>query len=252
MEAGDATLAEGGDALVHVVGPPGCVERGEHLRVLAASDRHLQGVQSRLVRGDRERCQGRDLVGPAEGGFQVAQPLHQAQPVGVLAPQGLGAEQHRPGGSVPRQARQALDGPLVDGEPQLGRRYPEAGCARGDPEIAGHRQLRPGAEGGAVDGSDHRPGIVVQRGEDLVETGCEAFVLHAGKVGTRAEGVAGSCQHEHPGAGRGTVHVEQPVERLAIEGIAPFGPVDGHQCNGAPVLEVDHGAPRRHGGDGSP
>ena len=38
------------------------------------------------------------------------------------------------------------------------------------------------------------------------------------------------------------VRLEQLLERLVVEGVAPLGPVDREQCDVAPVLQVDHAA----------
>jgi hypothetical protein len=46
---------------------------------------------------------------------------------------------------------------------------------------------------------------------------------------------------ELSGATRPRVCLEELIEGLVVEGVAPLGPVDREQCDVAPVLQVDHG-----------
>ena len=135
-------------------------------------------------------------------------------------------------GPCPTKRDQALHGPLVGHQAELGRRDAERGVGGGDAQVAGHRQLGAGAEGGAVDGGDGRERRRAQAVEQPVERLDEGVVLDRGEVGAGAEVAGGAGQHERPGGRRGrgaSRAASEPVEGLVVEGVAPLGAVDGDQ-----------------------
>ena len=143
--------------------PHAAVPRREHVGVVAAPDAHLEPVQRELRPGQGERRERGDLVGPAEGGVEVAEALHEAEAVRLLAAAGLGAEEHGPRRPGAGEERQPLDRPVVDQQPELGGGDAEPGGGGGHPQVAGHGQLGARAERGAVDRGQVRTGVVAQR-----------------------------------------------------------------------------------------
>ena len=186
-----------------------------------------------------------DLVGPVQRAGQVADALHEPEPVGLVALDDLGGQQHRPGRPAARQRRQAGHGPLVDGQAQPTGRDAEAGLGGRHPQIARHRQLRPRPEGGAVGGRQRHVGSQAQPVEHRAQQRREPGVLDTAEVGAGAEvaGGAGEDDHAHvvpaPVQGRA-----ERLERRVVEGVAALGSIDRDDDHVAAGFRVDHGRGR--------
>src|SRR5947209_12896099 len=88
-EPGRPPFSEGRHPLGQVFTRPRPLEGG--LELLAR-----RTVERQLVTADRQWRQGGDVAGPAESGIEIADPLHQPEPMGVLAVDDLGRQEHRP------------------------------------------------------------------------------------------------------------------------------------------------------------
>ena len=175
----------------------------EHVGVVAAADRHLQPVQRQLRAGEGERRERGDLVGPPEGGVEVAEALHEARgrcassPLQVSAPRSIARAGPAPARSDSRWIDQ-----WSTSSPSLAAGMPNRAAGVATRRSQATASWVPAPEGGAVDGREVRAGIVAQRGEHLAQPVGEAGVLHAGEVGAGAEVPAGTGEHDHAGARR--------------------------------------------------
>ena len=116
-----------------------------HVRVVPSADRHLEPVEGQLRAGQRQRRQGRDLVRPAEGRLEVAEPLHEPEPLGVLAAVGRRRRAASPGPARLRRAATAAGSssgrPSGRGAPAG---IPNRAPGGGHPQVARHRELGAG------------------------------------------------------------------------------------------------------------
>ena len=179
----------------------------------------------------------------AERGVEIAEPLHQPEPMRLVARQHLGRQQHRPSGTVTGQQRQAVDRPGVDRQTRAGPRGCRSGPRAWPP--AGHRPRPAGCRPRAPrrrTAATVTYGALAEPDQDPREQGDEAVVLDAVEVRPGAEVAAGAGHDEHTGArGRTVERCRQRVERGKVKCVAAVGPVDRDEHDVAPYLDVEHG-----------
>ena len=149
-----------------------------------------------------------------------------------------------PSRPLTKEPSRAIDGPVVDHEPELGHGDRKARVNSDHPHIARQGQLHPQPHARPLnggDGDDRQPGQVTQ---DLSQTLGEAHVLELGEVGARTEVATGTREDEGP---RASLHHSahrrvQLLESRQIEGVASVLAIDGE----------DRPVGRRPCGDGHP
>ena len=95
---------------------------------------------------------------PRQGGVEqfviLDHAVDQAQLEGLLGEDRIADQVHLQGLALPDQARQSLGAAEAGDDPELDLRLTEQRRARGDADVAGHRQLAAAAEREAVDRGD--------------------------------------------------------------------------------------------------
>src|SRR6185503_2705600 len=112
------------------------------------------------------------------------------------------------------------------------------------PQVARRRQLRPGAQGGALHRGDGDGGHLGQAGEHGPQGGEEPVALHPGEISAGAERPACAGDDERPDLPLPCVvdGAPQLEQRIEVDGVAALRPVDGEDDVPPAVLRPDHGS----------
>ena len=115
---------------------------------------------------------------------------------------------------------------MVDDETEPGGRNAEPARRRRHANVAGHGELRPGAEGWTIDGGDGRDRQLGEPAQHAAERLGELAFLDAHEVSAGAERRRSARQHEHTGVGGDPLSVEQGEQRGVVDGVATLGTVE--------------------------
>ena len=222
MERGTTLLEERGAPLAGVVARPRC--GSQQFEVIAVFGGAV-GVEADLVGRERQRGESGDLARPVERVVEGADSVHGPRGVQPLTRVRLGRQEHAARRGRAEFAAEAVDGPLVDHEPEAGGGNPDDALRCGDAQVADRCQLGTGAERRAVDRGDdggrQRDEAVQHLGEGRVE---RPF-FHARQIRPGAERRRLTAQHDRSGVGEVALGVEEFEEGGVIDRVAPFGSV---------------------------
>ena len=201
-------------------------------------------LEDQLVTGHAQRGEIGDGLAPGDGVFRRAQPLHEAQAMGIAAADRFGSDEDGAGGRAADEGDQAVDGPPVDHDPELGGGHAETAMGVATRRSQAAASWRPGAEGGAFDGGDGGRRQLRDPIEHGPQRGGEAGALHAGQIGAGAERAIRAHQDEGPHLALDGLVQRGPDgdQRLVIDGVAALRPVDRDDTHRPTPVGVDHRA----------
>ena len=184
----------------------------------------------------------------SRGEITVDDLVHQAQPLRLLAADGITADDHRERLVDADETRQALRAASTRNEAELDLGLAEPRRLHRDAPVTRHRQLEPAAERGAVNGGDDRLRAALDDVLHLGERRLLRRLAEFGDVGAGDERAPGACDDDRGGpgiAGRLVDRVAQALTNVMTERV-DRRIVHGHDRDAALTIEADGLADLRH------
>jgi hypothetical protein len=209
------------------------VQRGRIGQLASGGDQGLHGSHHARVQA---QDLGRQLPRRGQGPSLRRSAGGQAQPLQLRGTQLPSAEHQLHGPRRAQQPQQALAGAPAGDQAQLPVDQPEAHRLVHHPQVAGQGDLRPAAQGEAVDRGQGGDGQLLQAPQGLAHQARQALAVGSGQLGVQDGLVAAAAEGPLAGAGEDEEPRPAALRGLLVQGLH----LPAEALHGLPVQGVEH------------